>query len=126
MGKFDFDIDLDVEFFRFKPEKQKKQIEREEDDENHSNLKKKKKNLDPQDYEPILNAPGTLPKLELNSLTEKGVTPLRLAVSHKKIEIAKFLIEKGANVNSRDPMGSTPLHVSFINHILLYTLGKGI
>jgi ankyrin repeat protein len=112
------------------PERKSKKHEQEdEEDDEGGHFKRKRK--DGQDrkkkeeerYESLPTAIGNLAKLELNALTEKGVTPLRLAVSHGHIDIVKHLIEKGSNVNSRDPMGSTPLHVAcLLNHSRLVSI----
>jgi len=106
--------------------KHKKYDEEDEEDENFVKKKRKdedKKKKDEENYESIPSAVGSLSKLQLNALTEKGVTPLRLAVSHGHIDIVKYLLEKGANINSRDPMGSTPLHVAcLLNHTRLVSL----
>ena len=50
-------------------------------------------------------------------------TPLHYAVSSEQsqssasVDIARFLIESGANVNSQDKMGISPLHLAAVNEI---------
>ena len=41
---------------------------------------------------------------------DTGSTPLSVAANHNRIEIAKFLIEKGARVSQGNRDGNTPLH----------------
>ena len=43
-----------------------------------------------------------------------GVTPLHVAVMVGNIEIAKFLVSKGADVHAKDRCGATPLHYAKI------------
>jgi ankyrin repeat protein len=51
-------------------------------------------------------------KIPVNKLSIGSITPLHLAVRAGHIEIVKFLISQGANVNQRDDEGNTPLHYS--------------
>ncbi|KAK9708539.1 Ankyrin repeats (3 copies) [Popillia japonica] len=44
----------------------------------------------------------------INVCDAKGVTPLHLAVTRQTSEITQKLIQKGANINSRDLYGDTP------------------
>jgi cytohesin len=39
-------------------------------------------------------------------------TPLETAIRARRIEIAQLLIERGANVNARNPKGETLLHLA--------------
>ena len=49
--------------------------------------------------------------VDINAADANGLTPLAwAAVNDTPFEIAKFLIDKGANVNARDHIESTPLH----------------
>ncbi|MCH8047801.1 MAG: ankyrin repeat domain-containing protein [Planctomycetes bacterium] len=41
-----------------------------------------------------------------------GSTPLSTAALHGRLDIAKYLIERGANVNATNNDGNTPLHVA--------------
>ncbi|HPE77727.1 MAG TPA: ankyrin repeat domain-containing protein [Draconibacterium sp.] len=43
-----------------------------------------------------------------------NITPLHLAVEGGQLDIVKFLISKGANVNQKDDEGNTPLHYNKI------------
>ena len=57
-----------------------------------------------------------------------GGTPLLVAATFGRIEVAKFLIEKGANVNARSNDGATALHgAAFFCHteVVKLLLGKG-
>ena len=48
---------------------------------------------------------GGPPRLE----ADKDVTPLQVAVANQNLELAKFLLDHGADVNARDADGHTPL-----------------
>jgi len=56
-------------------------------------------------------------------------SPLHIATSNGYFEIIKMLIEKGANINSKNNDGDTPLHIAAINQLedkmILYLLEKG-
>lgn len=41
--------------------------------------------------------------------SDKGLTPLHLAVQNGKLEIVEFLISQGADINAKDSEGNTPL-----------------
>jgi len=46
---------------------------------------------------------------------ERGMTPLHYAASYGNVEVAKFLISKGANVNAQAAYYETPLHAAARN-----------
>jgi len=47
---------------------------------------------------------------KFDSQMEHGMSPLHVAAIAGSLDVAKLLIECGANVNARDERGSTPLH----------------
>ncbi len=53
-------------------------------------------------------------KISVNeeSICESNLNPLQGAVAYSNIEIAKFLISKGADVNAQNLWGTTPLHIA--------------
>lgn len=46
---------------------------------------------------------------------EMASTPLHVAVNNDRFEIAKFLLENGADINARNKHGLTPLHLAAKN-----------
>jgi ankyrin repeat protein len=48
----------------------------------------------------------------IDALDRAHHTPLLLAVLHKHVEIATFLVKKGANLDKADKEGNTPLHIA--------------
>ncbi|XP_046649363.1 uncharacterized protein LOC124340776 [Daphnia pulicaria] len=51
-------------------------------------------------------------KFDINSRDGNGVTPLHYAIRENKVEMARYLLEKGADPTIRDNDGITPLHVA--------------
>jgi len=48
---------------------------------------------------------------KVNETDERGITPLHVAAGKNRLDVARSLIEQGANVNARDrELGNTPLH----------------
>ena len=54
----------------------------------------------------------TWPCIDADSLNEKGLTPLLIAVSHGHTAIVQLLLYKGVNSRSRDGTGSTALMIA--------------
>jgi ankyrin repeat protein len=50
--------------------------------------------------------------MSVNSPSSAGITPLHSATMKGQIEAARALIELGANLESRDELGRTPLFVT--------------
>jgi ankyrin repeat protein len=48
----------------------------------------------------------------INVQDEDGCTPLHWAAGEGSVEIARILIDAGANVNVKDKEGNTPLHIA--------------
>ena len=51
----------------------------------------------------------------MNTNSNNGFTPLHLAIIANYNDVAKHLIECGADVNSKDNHGSTPLHTACVD-----------
>ena len=61
--------------------------------------------------------------IDLEKKDKYGYTPLLITSYHNYIELAKFLISKGANVNNVNDYGDTSLHyTSYYNNIELAKL----
>jgi ankyrin repeat protein len=57
----------------------------------------------------------------LEARNELGLTPLQVAVTHGHLAAAALLVDKGADINVRDPDGNTLLHQIFLqNQFLVY------
>ncbi|MHC1704037.1 MAG: ankyrin repeat domain-containing protein [Tenuifilaceae bacterium] len=64
----------------------------------------------------------------MQSKDEVGNTPLHFAIASQKIDIVKFLIDKGSDVNITSNTGETPLHIAAklrMNDIVLLLISKG-
>jgi uncharacterized protein len=48
--------------------------------------------------------------VSVNSKDESGYSPLTAAVSYSHVDLAKWLLDNGADANIRDEDGDTPLH----------------
>ena len=58
---------------------------------------------------------GRLLKLDPNSVDRHGFTPLHTAVKHGHLEMVRWFIENGANLNAQTENGLTPLVLSIMN-----------
>ena len=58
---------------------------------------------------------------EVNNIRDKDAwTPLHRAASDGEQEVAKLLLNHGADVNKRDADGLTPLHISSSHDIIKF------
>ncbi len=48
----------------------------------------------------------------LKAVNERGYTPLHIAARESRIEMASFLLEKGADLEAKNPTGVTPLYAA--------------
>lgn len=67
-------------------------------------------------------------ELSLEDKTKEGDTPLMLAVLANNIEIAKYLLDSGSNINARENEGSTPLLAAAANgfvDLLVFLIDSG-
>ena len=67
-------------------------------------------------------------ELSLEDKTKEGDTPLMLAVLANNIEIAKYLLDSGTNINARENEGSTPLLAAAANgfvDLLIFLIDSG-
>lgn len=67
-------------------------------------------------------------ELSLEDKTKEGDTPLMLAVLANNIEIAKYLLDSGSNINARENEGSTPLLAAAANgfvDLLIFLIDSG-
>lgn len=53
--------------------------------------------------------------IEINLQDSNGQTPLHFCASHANFDIAKAVLEKGANVNTRDKYGNNALQTAVFN-----------
>ncbi len=61
-------------------------------------------------------------EVDVDSRDDRGFTPLFWAAAHGHTEVARLLIQMGADVNARIPSGGTPLHVAAWNGAVPETL----
>ena len=64
----------------------------------------------------------------LKAVNERGYTPLHIAAREGRVEIASFLIEKGADLEAKNPTGYTPLFLAVRSkrpEIVRFLLEKG-
>ena len=54
------------------------------------------------------------PEKSLAVCNEDGLSPLHFAAKSGRAEMVQFLISKGADVNAKDCLGNTPLHLSML------------
>ena len=56
--------------------------------------------------------------MDINAKALDDWTALHYAVNNRNIEIAKILLEAGADSNSPTKMGTTPLHLACLRHCI--------
>jgi ankyrin repeat protein len=61
---------------------------------------------------PGFGIPGPMPMMPNSGLfaADQDVTPLHVAVANQSLELVKYLLAHGTDVNARDANGRTPLH----------------
>ncbi|MFP3026050.1 MAG: ankyrin repeat domain-containing protein, partial [Wolbachia sp.] len=69
--------------------------------------------------------------VNVDEADKNGWTPLHYAAKFDQLEVAKFLIEKGANINAADTstIGEKPIHVAAENNsknIIEFLISKGV
>lgn len=66
--------------------------------------------------------------LNLNKKNDAGQTLLHQAIANNQTEVAKYLVDKGADLNLPDTKGNTPLHIATQNNqteVIKYLVDKG-
>jgi len=70
--------------------------------------------------------------LKVSTIIEKkakyGWRPLHFAANNGHVDVVRFLLEKGANVNAQDHRGRTPLHLAALDghvDVVRFLLEKG-
>ncbi|KAL7302621.1 hypothetical protein TKK_0004683 [Trichogramma kaykai] len=56
------------------------------------------------------------PKVNVNARDKLGNTPLHFALATRRVRIAELLLRKGADSNSTNDEGKTPVHTLFMTH----------
>jgi uncharacterized protein len=60
---------------------------------------------------------------DINSTTKVGLMPLHIAIKKRDIDLIKFLLDQGADIEAQDDKGFSPLYYSVVmNHIPIATL----
>ena len=66
--------------------------------------------------------------MDINEKNEHGYTALHYAAMNNCLEVVKFLIENGANINLCNKKGQSPLEIAYLykcGDIVTYLLEKG-
>lgn len=66
--------------------------------------------------------------VDVDAADQDGWTPLHYACDRGHVEVAKLLLEEGANVNARDEARRTPLHLAALSgrvEVVQLLLGNG-
>lgn len=66
--------------------------------------------------------------LNLNKKNDAGQTLLHQAIENNQTDVAKYLVDKGADLNLPDTKGNTPLHIATKNNqteVTKYLVDKG-
>jgi hypothetical protein len=81
---------------------------------------------DKQIVELLINHDADINYNKIDQVHTSGSTPLEVAVQFKKVDIAKYLIDKNADVTISDCWGYRPYHYAKLNNCadLLYQLKK--
>jgi ankyrin repeat protein len=64
----------------------------------------------------------------VNAVNERGYTPLHIAAREGRVEIASFLLDKGADLEAKNPTGITPLYLAVVGkrpEVVRFFLDKG-
>jgi len=71
--------------------------------------------VESEDSSQVIDIVNKIPK-SLNIKDEKGWYPLHLAAQTGHLEIIRFLVDQGADINARGPWGITPLRLALENN----------
>lgn len=64
----------------------------------------------------ITLVPILIKSIDLKARNSEGLTALHIAVMDNDLELIKFLLNNGADINATDHEGNTPLHMTIIKH----------